>query len=57
MLMFKYLRSLRQLDTVNHMNMKVPLGRIQKKKKLEFSILGLTPGSQATPEWKVGKKN
>ena len=27
-------------------------GRIQKKKnkkKLEFSILGLTPGSQATP--------
>ena len=27
------------------------------KKKLEFSILGLTPSSQATPDGKGGEKN
>ena len=30
-------------------------GRL-KKKELEFSILGLTPGSQANPGGQVGKK-
>ena len=45
-----------QLKMIGLENNELIINKGRLKKKLEFSILGLTPRSQATPDEKVGEK-